>query len=262
LAEAIAKYVGLDAGAVKKLLTLVAPLVMGAIAKQFQGRPATAQGLKTLFAEQQPNIAAAMPEGLSLADVPGLGEIGSAASRVAGSARRTADAAHTGASSLMKALLPIAALALLAFLAWQFLGRRAPVGAPQETAGVEREYTVQRPAVNVPSTRPDATQFSSDLRSVYATATETLSGITDAASAEAALPALNQLSSQIDGLRAVHDQLPETARKTIAQSGADNFDSLSQLIEKVLAIPGVGAKLEPVLKGMMNKLTAMQRATE
>jgi hypothetical protein len=84
--------------------------------------------------------------------------------------------------------------------------------------------------------------------------TSTLSGITDAASAEAALPKLDQLSTQIDGLKGLFGKLPAAARSTITKAVADSTGKLMELITKVSAIPGVGEKLQPVLDGIVKKL--------
>ncbi|MBX3439566.1 MAG: hypothetical protein KF861_18910, partial [Planctomycetaceae bacterium] len=204
------------------------------------------------------NIARALPSGLSLADIPGLPDIHSAASNMAATAQRATGAARDTGSSLLKTLLPLAALALLAFLGWQYF--RVPAAGPEmtEVAGPITEHTVQKPVIETPASVPDVTQVTQNLTSVFATATDTLRDITDAATAEAALPKLNDLSTQIDGLATLKARLPAAARSTIANLTTDNMGKLTELIEKVLGIPGVKEKLEPVLNGLISKLNALQ----
>jgi hypothetical protein len=254
LVGVLSKFVSLDAGSLKKLLAYVSPLVMGTIAKQFQGRQVTPQGLKSLFADQQSNIADAMPAGLSLASIPGLSEVGTAAREGTAAVRRTADATQQAGSSLMKALLPLAALALIAFLAWQFFAGRQ--NAPESDVAT---VTAQKPVADVVADAvPDATTFSNDLTSVFTTATETLSDVQDVASAKAALPKLSELETRIDGLAAVRDKLPEAARSTISQLTTDNFGKLQELMDKILAITGVKETLGPVLERIATKLKAFE----
>ena len=61
----------------------------GAIASKFSGKAMSAQGLASLFADQKASIASAMPSGLSLSSVPGLGsaEVGRLG-RLPGESRR------------------------------------------------------------------------------------------------------------------------------------------------------------------------------
>lgn len=67
LVSTIASFAGLTPGTMKTLLTSLAPIVLGVVAKQFTGRP-DAAGVSRLFAEQSANIRAALPQGLALGD--------------------------------------------------------------------------------------------------------------------------------------------------------------------------------------------------
>ncbi len=263
IANAIARFTGLDAAMTKKLLAYLAPLVLGSIAGQFKGKSITAQGLTSLFTDQKANIADALPSGLSLAGIPGLSQVetaarnvGATAQRAANTAYRAADSAQNTGSSLLKTLLPLAALALLAFLAWQFFRGRQPVGAPAEVARSTTPQTAHRPVTESTAALPDAAQIGRNLTSVFTTATETLGGITDAALAEAAVPKLEELSTKIDAIKALWDKLPQAARATISNIAGDNLGKLKDLIATVLTIPGVRQHVEPLLDDIVTKLTA------
>ena len=52
----LSKFAGIAAGPAKSLLSLLAPLILSTIAKQFSGRSLTSQALSSFFAEQKGNI--------------------------------------------------------------------------------------------------------------------------------------------------------------------------------------------------------------
>ena len=68
LVGTIASFAGMQPGIMKTLLTYLAPIVLGTVANSFKGAKPDAAGLMRLFSEQQDNIKAALPRGLSLAD--------------------------------------------------------------------------------------------------------------------------------------------------------------------------------------------------
>ena len=68
LVDAVAKFAGMQPGIMKTLLTYLAPIVLGTVAKQFTGKP-DAAGISRLFSEQSANIRGAMPKGFSLPDL-------------------------------------------------------------------------------------------------------------------------------------------------------------------------------------------------
>jgi hypothetical protein len=81
----------------------------------------------------------------------------------------------------------------------------------------------------------------------------TLAGITDAASAQAALPKLWEVTTQIDKVDGLVGQLSPEQRKVLA--GLVN--SLMPSLDKVLAIPGVTELLKPTIDALRAKLTVL-----
>ena len=77
----LSKFSGVAAGPLKTLLSYLAPLILATIAKQFAGKSLTPQALSSFFAEQKPNINAALPPGLSLANIPGFATVTTAPGR-------------------------------------------------------------------------------------------------------------------------------------------------------------------------------------
>ena len=87
----------------------------------------------------------------------------------------------------------------------------------------------------------------------------TLGGITDAASAQAALPRLQDATAQIDKVSGMVGQMSDAQRKTLAGLVSPMMSTLNQLFDKVLAVPGVAEVLKPtidVLKAKLATLTA------
>ena len=72
----------------------------------------------------------------------------------------------------------------------------------------------------------------------------TLTGITDVASAQAALPKLQDLSVQVDKVGRVVGQFSREQRQIVAGMVNPVMPTLNQLFDKLLAIPGVAEILE------------------
>ncbi len=266
----LSKFAGIDSGRAKNLLSLLAPLILSMIAKQFAGKPLTPSALSSFFAEQAPNINAALPSGFSLASIPGFStEPGATPPRPVGS---TAPAESSG---LPGWLLPLVGLALLAGLAWYFFGQPADEPAP-EVALVKGEPRPDRgnprggaparqpnalkaeppaPKIETPAV-PEAAKIGTDLGAIYTSLTDLLGGVKDVPTAEAAVPKLKDLTPRIDGLRGLWDKLPDAGKAEVAKVTTDHLAKLKELVGKVLAIPGVSDKLKPVVDMLIDKLAA------
>jgi hypothetical protein len=163
-------------------------------------------------------------------------------------------------------LLP---LLVLGGLLWYLLGRpverqarqEAPPPAPtQQERQAPPQTTGQAPqppqptlgqivvgGVDVKNTLGDSL---SDLRT-------SLQGITDANSAQAALPKLEAAKNQIDRISNLTGQLSPDQRKVLAGVVATSLPMINQLTDKVMAIPGVGDTLKPTLDPMKHKLAEL-----
>jgi hypothetical protein len=87
--------------------------------------------------------------------------------------------------------------------------------------------------------------------------TGSLGGITDAATAEAALPKLKDAASQLESAKSVFDTLPAPGKSSILSIITSNLGGLKDLIAKVASIPGVGGLVKPITDSILNTLTAM-----
>jgi len=85
----------------------------------------------------------------------------------------------------------------------------------------------------------------------------TLGGITDAASAQAALPKLQDVTRQIDKVDGLLAQLSPEQRKVLTGMVTPLMPTLNQLFDKVLAIPGVAELLKPTIDVLKTKLAML-----
>ena len=94
----------------------------------------------------------------------------------------------------------------------------------------------------------------------FRSATDTFAGIKDAASAEAAVPKLRELSTRLDSMRVAMDQLPADARASLVALVKDLSAKLMPSIDSLVAIPAVGDKLKPLIDELRRKLNGMVTA--
>jgi hypothetical protein len=242
LIGAISKFTGLGQGATGSLLGMLAPIVMGTIGQhQSAARALDANGVANLFANQKDNIAAALPSGFSNL-LRGTGLLNSL-----GDAARTATAAGTEATQAATStnwlywLVPIAAAAALLIY---FAVRPTEQGVQQGTNQAQ-SLTVGGQDI--------AKQITNSVASVRTT----LDGVSDVASAQAALPKLREATAQIDKTGSEVGQLSVDQRKLIAAVINPLMPTVNQLCDKVLAIPGVAEVLKPSVQTLKTKLTAL-----
>ena len=256
LTDAIGRFTGLGQTASGSLLGILAPIVMGTVA-QHQG-PAlglTANSIAKLFASQKGNIAAALPSGLNslLSGTGLLNSLGDAARTATAtgseamreaSASRLVDAARqrdAAPSNWLYWLLPLAAAAaLLIYFA---------VRPTQEVAqqGMSQAQNVAAQGVDL------SKQITNNITSLRTT----LDGVTDVASAKAALSKVQEVAAQIDKTGGEVGQLSADQRKLVAGLINPLMADFNQLCDKVLAIPGVAEVLKPSVDAVKSKLTTL-----
>jgi hypothetical protein len=222
---------------------------MGTIAQQQGPNGLSGGSIANFLTGQKDNIAAALPSGFvkSLGDMDLLGNVGDTARRMAaagGETTRAAAASVTRAyddarrsapavSSTNWLLWAIPALALAALLVW-FLAR------PTEQVVQQGVTTAQSLTVGGVDLGRQVTDGIGSLRT-------TLTGITDPASAQAALPRLQETTAQIDKVSGMVAQLSDTQRRALAGLVSPMLSTLNQLFDKVLAIPGVAEVIKPTI---------------
>jgi hypothetical protein len=212
--------------------------------------------MASLFAGQKDNIAAAMPAGFGrlLGGTGLLDSLGGAARDAAGAASQTArtagSSAYTagqraaaGASPAARWLWLIPAAIIAAGIAY-WLNGPAQQGTQPNVAS----------AHNLTVGGVDIGKQASDNLSNLRT---TLSGVTDVASAKAALPKLQQVTDQIGKTDGMIGSLSSDQRKVLANLVTPMMPQVNQLFDKVLAIPGVGEVLKPTIDTVKAKLATL-----
>lgn len=258
LSDAIGRFAGLAQGKSSSLLGMLAPVVMGTVA---QHGPLSASGMASLFASQKDNIASALPSGFgnllrgtgvleSLGGARTAAEMGSQAARATSSPASTVGsagqrAATTAAPASFKWLYWLILAAAIAALLAYFLGRPTEQAVQQQGATNAQNLTVGGVDLG-----KQATDSMSNLRT-------TLSGVTDVASARAALPKLQEITTQIDKTDNTIGSLSADQRKTLAGLVNPEMPAVNQLFDKVLAIPGVSEVLKPVIETLKAKLAVL-----
>ena len=95
-----------------------------------------------------------------------------------------------------------------------------------------------------------------DMTGLFGKLTDSFKGITDVPSAEAAVPGLKDLAGILEGYKATADKLPEAGKATVKEMVGTNLGTLQPIIDTVLAIPGVGDILRPIVEPMLKTLSA------
>ncbi len=275
LAGVVSKFTGLPQPAASTLIGTLAPMVLGMLSKHTQAQGLNASSLSSLLADQKKNVEAALPPGMAplLGNVPGLQGFFGSAGQTARSAVDTSRAAVSSAgqavqdtaqetrSKLPGWLVPLAVVVVLALLLFQFLKPRpAPPAAteapaPAATAAETPAATAtETPAATAAAPTDVTGQFTGQLTGVLTGVTQNLSGVHDAASANAAVPQLKDASSKLDALKSLWAQVPDSAKAQVRTAVTPTTTALQEVITKVEAIPGVGDILKPVADDFMSKL--------
>ena len=277
MAQSIGKFAGVDTGAGKSLLGMLGPVVLGVLGQQQRSAGLDAGGLASLLGSQKAQIAAAIPSGLAdqlsaagLFDkVEGSMRSGAAAasaagSRMAGAAERTAAGASQAAYATTRAAtsqLPywLLALAIVGGLAWFALGRRGG----ETVAELPRPATVQPATGTVGMAPADLTvggvNLANRVNSSVGALRSVLPGITDVASAQAALPKLHEATAQLNEVGDLATKLTPEGKNTLAKLIAAARPAIDQMCEKVLATPGVGGVAKPAIDELRGRLDTLSR---
>ena len=249
LAGAIGKFAGIDSGKSTSLVGMLAPVVLGTLAKQQKDTGLDAHGIASLLASQKSNIAAALPAGMSDL-LQGSGVLDSIAGNL-----KSAAAPHAAPpqSGLPRWLLPI-----VLGLAGLYLLSSYGCDRTQTTA------TSDKPAATAPATKAEApAATTADLVGV---ASKVLSGLTaslgtikDEATAKAAVPGLQDTAKQIEGLKFAASLLQGDARKPVSSLVAAALPGILSAVDRVTGIPGAGEVIKPIIEPMVANLTAVSK---
>src|SRR5262245_6749896 len=267
LVGAIGKSAGLGQDGARSMLGMLTPVVMGLIGKQV-GPHLDVGSLTGLLSSQKDQIAQALPAGMgkllggtglldSLAGAAGsavdaasqagktataaTAGLASSAARTVGAASQRAAGATSGMPNWVYWVVP---LAVIAGILWYLLGNRAPQMA-QQTAPVVQSVVV------------GGVDIGKQIGDSLGTLRTSLQGITDVASATAALPRMQAAASQIDRVSGMLGQLSTDQRQIVSGLVTPAMATINQLFDKVLAIPGVGEVVRPTIDRLKTRLAEL-----
>jgi hypothetical protein len=269
LVGTIASFAGMQPGIMKTLLTYLAPMVLGMVAKQFTGKP-DASSVSRLFSEQSNNIRGALPKGLS------LGDFGSASGRPSEPARHGGHSPEPQSAGLPGWLLPLLALGALG-LGWYIWNENKPkdevaiaqverkVGPVTETVTevVERKgKEMMDTVVDQISIDPkflEAIRVGKNATDLFGGLTSVLNGVTNEETARLAVPELEKLAPMLTSLEEEAGKLPVEEKPAFTDFIGKNLGLLSKVIDTVMGLPGVKDLLGPVVGPMVETLTKMSK---
>jgi hypothetical protein len=175
--------------------------------------------------------------------------------------------AEPGVPNWVYWLLP---LLVLGGLLWYLLGRPheeqharqeapPPVATQQERQPTSPQTTGQAPQTTTggPNVVVGGVDVKNTLGDSISDMRTSLQGITDASSAQAALPKLEAAKNQIERVSSLAGQLSTDQRRTLAGVVAPALPMITQLTDRVMAIPGVSEVLKPTVDPMKNKLAEL-----
>ena len=279
MAQTIGKFAGIGEGTSKSLLGMLGPVVLGALGQQQRSMGLDAGGLASLLTSQKDQIARAMPSGLadqlSAAGLiegateslrSGAAAASAAGGRVAEASERTISGLGQTASAMAgRPAVPhwpywLVAAAVLGGLAWFAFGRSG-----QDTVAQVSPPAMTRTATGTVGLAPAdltvggmnlANQISASVGSIRAA----LPGITDAASAQAALPKIREATAQLNEVSSRATQLSPEGKGTLVKLIVVAIPTINQMCDKVLATPGAGDIAKPAIDELRGKLDALARS--
>lgn len=231
----ISRASGIGGVAAQKILGFLTPMVLGGIARSFGGRSITPDALGSFFSEQKSSISQAMG---------GMGarfaqSLGSAAAPV-----RQAYAASRAAASRASWVLPVLlGLVIVIGIGWYLSYRRQ--GRP----------VVPTDTTTEPLGMPDFSQLSGELASMTGDLKDTLSGVKDSGTAEAAVTKVKELGGRLEDLKASASHLPAEIRSKFDDLLQPEIAKIEEESRRLSSIPG-GDQVKPVLDDLVSRLKA------
>ena len=272
LASALGKFVGVNVRGGLLLVGAVAPATLACLRQPRSAVDEDARDLANLLSEQRANITAAIP-----ADIAQLTELngwkgGTAVTAPAGGIDY-AKIARQGSSSVMTVAKRAGAtdgrtdggLSLIQAMGLLVAGVLI-VGISQYVFGGRMPAAVQNsPEITEPAAKPfasltiDNVDLGAELGSGIVRLGQTLVGVTDVASAKAALPALEGISASFNKINGLARRLPPSGQGRLADLTARAMAILQAETNKACAIPGVADVLKPVLDPLMTSIAGLAK---
>src|SRR4029077_12272453 len=165
---------------------------------------------------------------------------------------------HNKGSIVAIALL-VSRPTILGGLAWYAFGPKT-----ETVAELPHPAAVQPETATVGLAPADLTiggvNLANQVNSSVGTLRSVLPGITDVASAQAALPKLHEATAQLNEISNLATKLSPEGKTTLAKLIAAAKPTIDQMCDKVLATPGVGDIAKPAIDELRGRLDTLSRA--
>ena len=279
MAQTIGKFAGIGEGTSKSMLGMLGPVVLGALGQQQRSAGLDAGGLASLLTSQKDQIAAAMPSGLAdQLSAAGLidGATGSlrsgaaaasaAGGRIAEASERTAYRAGQTASAATRSTAAsqwpywLGAAVVVGGLAWFALGRSGEDTVAQAPPPSMTRTTPGTVGLAPTDLTVGGMNLANQINASVGSIRSVLPGITDAASAQAALPKIKEATAQLNEVSSRATQLSPEGKSTLVKLIVAATPTINQMCDKVLAMPGAGDIAKPAIDELRGKLDALARS--
>ena len=134
---------------------------------------------------------------------------------------------------------------------------------PQQTTTIPAVVTPSTTLATSPAPLPVGlanTDIGKQFASVLDDMKTSVSGVRDAATAQSALPRMQDAAGRLDKVSALAAQLPPEQRRLLATYVGAQQGWIKSLIGAALAMPSVGGILRPVLEQMQSRLDGLAKA--
>jgi hypothetical protein len=289
LADTLGSYVGLPKAGAGSLLGVAGSMALGALGKQASEKGLDAQGVFGLLSEHKDEVVGALPADFSRA-LSGTGLLSGVLPVAAAAAPKPAPSqpARTpppppppARSGWTKWLIWLIAAAVIVWLLMRFLSpepepepvAEEPAPAPAETAADPApEATPPAETETAAEPAPEATppadtaaapadplvvggiDVGAGVSGVLDQLSASFSGITDAASAEAALPQLTEARDTLNGLEASVSALPAEGKTALQQMVSAALPTIESTANDLLADSAVAGVVKPVVDNIIATL--------
>lgn len=272
MSDAVGRFAGMGGIGGKSLLGVLSPIVLGALGQQQRTAGLDADGLASLLRSQKSQIIAAIPTGLASqlgaaglidrADTglrSGMAAASAGASRIEDAAQRAgarvSQVASTTANTAAQWPYWLAAAIVLGGLAWYTFGRQGEETVAELPAKTQSATVGMAPA----ELTVDGVNLADKFSSSMSTLRSALPGITDAASAQTALPKINEVIAQLNDISTRTAKLSPEGRSAFVKQIDAARPLIDQMCDKVETTPDIGAVAKLAIGDLRGKLDALGR---
>ncbi len=288
LAGALSKQAGLGVGASNTLLGLMGPAVLGTLGREQKNAGLDAAGLGNALIAQKQQFADALPpdfakllSGTGLLDAVHAKTSDANGKTVQVGDRPTAGTTSTSTTSTMNpsaaskaTSTPMAphqhhhfswtpwvlAIAAASGLWWSVFGEK--MMQPHPTTAIPAVVAPSTTLATSPVTLPSAianTEVGRQIVSIIDDLKGSISGVRDAATAQTALPRIQDVAGRLEKLNTQAAQLPPEVRRALGTVVNSQQGVIKTIIANVLSLPGVAALLKPVLEQMQGRIEGLAK---